>query len=325
MTSSGLKFGIYPHGVAGTPTGLAVGPKDEPEKIKLALKELQGATKTLLPRCYAVYMGTGMVDKVLASIENYVSYGLKWDLALGFREPGMELDGWLDFIRQIVRRYSSSLVSLEITGEANLSFMDGASPNVQQALVQGVILAKEELKAAGAPVEVGFGVVPDNLEPALPGFWESLSKLVNPAFLGALDYVGYDIYPDVFEPPVAQEALPGAVESLLRRLREGNLTTGGIPASVPIRIAENGWPTGKHPFTGEIRTYEQQSRVLETVIRTIYRLRHELNISHYALFGLRDADSANDEIFHQFGVMRSDYTPKPAFYTFQHLIQELGV
>lgn len=331
MRSSGLKFGVYPLGVAGTPTGLATGPKDDPEKILQALTELQGTTKTLLPRAYAVYMGPGSVDKVLAAIEFYVSSGLKWDLALGFREPSMELDGWLAFIRKIIRQYSFGLDSLEITGEANLTFMDGASPNVQQALVQGIILAKEELRAAGAPVEVGFGVVPDHFGPetpsevVIPGFWESLSKLVGPTFLEALDYVGYDIYPDVFEKPVALEDLPASVEFLLRRLREENLRTAGIPASVPVRIAENGWPTGKNPFTGQTRSYERQAQVLETVIRTIYRLRDELNISHYELFGLRDADSSNDDIFHQFGVMRDDYTPKPAFYTFQSLIRELGV
>jgi len=42
-------------------------------------------------------------------------------------------------------------------------------------------------------------------------------------------------------------------------------------------------------------------------------------------FGLWEADSAKDHIFHQFGIMRDDYTPKPAFDSFQKLMQELGV
>ncbi|KLU63760.1 hypothetical protein DEAC_c43280 [Desulfosporosinus acididurans] len=57
--------------------------------------------------------------------------------------------------------------------------------------------------------------------------------------------------------------------------------------------------------------------MIETVIRTIYNLRHELNISHYELFGLRDADSSKDDLFHQYGIMRDDYTPKPAYDTFK--------
>jgi hypothetical protein len=65
--------------------------------------------------------------------------------------------------------------------------------------------------------------------------------------------------------------------------------------------------------------------VLETVILTIYNLSQELNISHYELFGLRDADSSKDDLFHQYGIMRDDYSPKPAYNIFKKLIQELGV
>lgn len=57
----------------------------------------------------------------------------------------------------------------------------------------------------------------------------------------------------------------------------------------------------------------------------MHRLRRELNISHYMLFGLRDADSSEPDLFHQFGIMRGDdYTPKPAYHTFRQLIRELG-
>jgi hypothetical protein len=29
-------------------------------------------------------------------------------------------------------------------------------------------------------------------------------------------------------------------------------------------------------------------------------------------------------LFHQFGIIRDDYTPKPAYHMFRHLIHELG-
>lgn len=90
-------------------------------------------------------------------------------------------------------------------------------------------------------------------------------------------------------------------------------------------MTENGWPTGKNPVANIERSYERQSAVLETVIRTIYKFRMELNISHYELFGLRDAHSSKDDLFHQYGIMRDDYSPKPAHYTFKKLIQELGI
>ncbi|MGA8944023.1 MAG: hypothetical protein WB502_15115, partial [Thermoactinomyces sp.] len=158
-----------------------------------------------------------------------------------------------------------------------------------------------------------------------PHFWENLARLGGKIFADSLDYVGHNFYVDVFEPPVPLEKIPSTVENLLRHFREVNLKTAGIHGSIPIRITENGWPTGKNPFTNKDRSFKRQSEVLETVIRTIYKLRQELHITHYELFGLRDADSSKNDLFHQFGIMRDDYTPKPAFYTFQRLIRELGI
>jgi hypothetical protein len=59
-------------------------------------------------------------------------------------------------------------------------------------------------------------------------------------------------------------------------------------------------------------------------MRAVYSLRCKLNISHYTLFGLRDADSSKEDLFHQFGITRDDYSPKPAYTVFKQLIGELG-
>ncbi|WP_297427403.1 hypothetical protein [Clostridium sp.] len=55
MILSGLTFGIYPLSVAGTLFGLAVGPEDNYEKIQLAIRDLKGESRKLLPRNYLVY------------------------------------------------------------------------------------------------------------------------------------------------------------------------------------------------------------------------------------------------------------------------------
>ena len=39
---------------------------------------------------------------------------------------------------------------------------------------------------------------------------------------------------------------------------------------------------------------------------------------------LRDGDSARPEMGYQWGLLRHDYTPKPAFETYRGLIAELG-
>jgi hypothetical protein len=49
------------------------------------------------------------------------------------------------------------------------------------------------------------------------------------------------------------------------------------------------------------------------VLRAVHARRHELNVTHWELFALRDADSARANPFHRFGIVRDDYSPKPAF------------
>jgi hypothetical protein len=63
------------------------------------------------------------------------------------------------------------------------------------------------------------------------------------------------------------------------------------------------------------------SRPMYLKIRTIYDLRTEHHITHYEFFDLRDANSADPG--YQFGLLRDDYTPKPAFERYRQLIAEL--
>ncbi len=76
---------------------------------------------------------------------------------------------------------------------------------------------------------------------------------------------------------------------------------------------------------GLIGSAERQAAVLETVIRTIHEHRAQFNITHYEHFVLRDADSSNPDLFYQFGLLRDDYTTKPAFECYRQLILELGI
>jgi hypothetical protein len=330
MISSGLTFGIYPLSAAGTPFGMAIGPEDNYVKIQLALRDLRGDSKRLLPRNYLIYTKEWEL-KMLLNADYFLDAGLLGDLTIGcgdwteHGESGIELDNWLAFIRKVIERYGLHLASLQITNEPNLSFMEGSKSYIMQALVEGVIAAKKETKERNLSIKIGFGSVPES-PAAVPYFWENLAKIGGNTFIDSVDFVGHNFYVDVFdEQPLELKEIPSTVERTLRNLREKELITAGIPDSVPIRVTENGWPTGKNPVANIERPYEHQTEVLEAIIRTIYNLRLELNISHYELFGLRDADSNKEDLFHQYGIMRDDYSPKPAYYTFKKLIQELGI
>jgi hypothetical protein len=316
-----LVFGVFPLGMAGGPDGLAVGPPDDFDAIGAAFAELQGDGPPLLPRMYVVWAGAASTEPVLAQVTQLAGIGIPLDLVLCFRDPAGNVAAWTSFVAQVVRQHGDALAAVQVTGEPNLTWAgpaaDGAFPHAVGALVQGVLAAAAAKRAAGVAAAIGFAVVP-NIDPAADGFWAEVHETGGERFAAALDYAGIDIYPDVFGPRIGPDDLPDTVERLLRDFRERDLATAGIPAAVPIRICENGWPTGPD------RPEEQQALVLERIVRTVYALRAELNVTHWELFTLRDADSSQDDLFHRFGILRSDYSRKPAFDTLRRLIAELG-
>ena len=316
-----LIFGVFPLGMAGGPGGLAVGPPDDFEAIGRALGELQGDGKVLLPRMYVVWSGPESTEAVNAQVTQLAGTDVPWDLVLCYRDPGGDVAAWASFVSQVVARHGRQFAALQVTGEPNLTWAgaaaDGAFPGARDALVQGVLAGAAAKREVGATAAIGFAVVPD-IDAAASGFWAGIRNSGGADFAAAVDYAGIDIYPDMFGPRLSPDELPATVEQLLRDFRERDLATAGIPASVPIRICENGWPTGPD------RSEEQQAVVLERIVRTVHALRADLNVTHWELFTLRDADSSKDDLFHRFGVLRDDYSPKPAFHTLRRLISELG-
>ncbi|MBT2365821.1 hypothetical protein J7E88_11010 [Streptomyces sp. ISL-10] len=315
-----LHFGIYPGGILGDDQGIVrpVRP-DLPDRITEALDALQGDSPTLLVRAYHPFAATvaPLEPPTPADPQTYLQRGRKLDLVLPFREPSGALDGWLEFVREAVRTRGPQLASVQICEEPNadLPVLDGSTPNVLNALVQGVIAAKQEARALGHSLAVGFNAVP-TFDPA-DTFWSELGALADARFRQSLDYVGLDFFPDVFR-PIPGEQLAEAVTAVLAGFRRTDLRKADIPDSVAIRICENGWPTGPG------RSEQRQATTLETVVRTVAALAPDLNIDGYSFFALRDADSTAEGLFHRFGLLRDDYTPKPAFETYRRLISDLG-
>jgi hypothetical protein len=249
----------------------------------------------------------------------YARDGRRLDFVACYRSEDGDLGDWVRFVRDEVRRYGPHLDASQVTEEPNNPHADaggdGSSPNVRQALVKGVVAAKHEARRSGFEFEVGFAATP-SFNPT-DDSWADLASRRTPAFSTSLDYVGLDFFPDVFR-PVTESQLSAAVEGLLTHFRQVNLVAAGIGAAVPVRVTENGWPTGPG------RSADRQAEVLETVVRVVDRLRTKLNITHYEFFLLRDGDSGRPEIGAQFGLLRHDYALKPAFDAYRRLIAELG-
>jgi hypothetical protein len=56
----------------------------------------------------------------------------------------------------------------------------------------------------------------------------------------------------------------------------------------------------------------------------VHDFRGNYNVTDYRWFDLRDGDSASPNFQQQFGIMRSDYAPKPAFAAYRDLIAGLS-
>jgi hypothetical protein len=315
---SPFTFGIHPFSIVGMPTGLARGAPDDLPRLPKIIDDLRGPKKLLL-RTYIPFSSEASIPVALSILQMVAATRAPWDVVLLFKFDGDDLTAWLDLIRLIVTQFGKSLDTLQITGEPNLRNMpdagDGSRPHILRALRDGILTAKSTARATAATVSIGFNAVPH-----LHGsddFWPAIANFGND-FIESLDYIGLDFYPDVFGPPIPPDHLPAAVKSILQSFRTRDLATAKISMTTPIRITENGWPTSS------TRPYDRQATAMESIIRTTHSLRTELNITHYELFTLRDADSSNDNSFYQFGIMRDDYTPKPAFEIYKRLIQELG-
>jgi hypothetical protein len=185
-----------------------------------------------------------------------------------------------------------------------------------------VIAAKEQARStAFHRIKVGFNWAysTDDRE---SDFWRYLGRHGGPAFAAAVDWVGLDLYPGTWSPPRDPSDLSGgtsvAVESALRIVRQRYIPLAGIPASVPLHISENGYPTGPG------RTEAMQVAAMKAAIAAIESERARYNVTDYRWFDLRDADSTSDSFESRYGLLNDDYSPKAAFAVYRDLVTSLS-
>jgi len=335
-----LRFGMYPGGSAGQigPVGLDAAPEDA-EQREAALALARPATSPRAPRDFVIHLYRHFTaDDAMeaeekeadAAVARYTSLGYLVEYVVRYmprdEDPAIDVPAYVEFLRGMVRRYGMNprFVSLQVTNEANFpgsaDTSDGAFAGSKDALIQGVRAVHDEAKRLGYnQIDVGFNWLyrmPDNVE--YP-FWEYLRDVGGPPFVAALDWVGVDAYPGTFFPPSSntvskREALINAFDVL----RDCFLPIPSIPDTTPIHVAENGYPTGPG------RSYESQSDAVEEMIRAVNDARGTYNVTDHRWFNLRDADSSSPNFQQQYGLLRSDYSPKPAFETYDRLVEKLA-
>jgi hypothetical protein len=326
-----LRFGITPL-AAGSAGVTQAQPKPENAGTAVAeLRRLRPGRRQLVLHLNRMLMSDGAagVRRFAALVDDYAKSGFDTEVQVRYHPAtGQEGDmaAWAGYVRTAARILGKrpTVKELTITNEANFPISpntsDGSYPGVLQAIVTGVTAALEQLDRMGRPdVELGFSFAWRWLPNADADFWRRLGSLATPAFRRALDYVGLQIYPGLVFPPVSMpEAAGGDTVEALTLLRGCYMPLGGFGPNVDLWVTENGYATNLG------RTEAEQDVALRSTLDGIHRYSGTLGVTDYRWFNLRDNDSSGTDLFAAVGLLRDDYSEKPAFSTYGSYIDRIG-
>lgn len=328
-----LRFGITPRlaGTAGT-TQEQPAPEDLTKNAE-ALTDLRPRRRALILRLNRLFWsdGTKGIRQMGRLVRRYRLTGFRSEIQIRYHPPdGHEGDiaGFEEFVKTAVRRLGRrrAVVGFSITNEANLPISpntsDGAYDGVVDALVRGVIVARRQLRKLGRPRRaVGFNVMwrwnPDSDR----AFWEDIGAHPDIArFRRAVDYVGVQVYPGLVWPPAP---LPGRtagdeIAEALTLVRDCYMPKAGLDRTVELWVSENGYATNLG------RSEDSQERDLESSVEAVAQWSGALGITDYRWFNLRDNNSAGTDLFSAVGLLRDDYSRKPAFGAYRRAIRTYG-
>jgi hypothetical protein len=227
-----------------------------------------------------------------------------------------DIAGYEAFVRRIVGRYGSrpGLVSFYIGNEANnlhadRNASDGPIPGADAAVARGVIAAKQELARMGSSAQVGFNFVFQNTQDDT-AFIGRLAGLGGADFTNAVSVVGVQVYPGIWYP--GGPPYDDMVAALTSARATIDAATG--LRGRPIEVLETGAPL--------LNETEQATR-LDALVRATLDNRSRLNITHFNWFDLWDADTASQNQFAHYGLLRSDLSTKPAFDLYKRFVASL--
>lgn len=325
-----LRFGVTPGATAGQIGPSAPAKPESASATIAALRALAPSPLAFVLRLNRIFWSEGDagLDRFLALAHAYSAAGFQIELQLRYKPPAGHSDdiaGWVAFVREAVRRFGAdpAVVGAQVTNEVNFTASpdssDGANAGAKDALIAGVIAAKQEATELGyAGFRVGFNWFYRTDPSSEQAFWTYLGQHGGPAFAAAVDWVGLDAYPGTFFPPVdTQGGERDAIANALSAMR-CYMDSAALGRRIPIYVEENGYPTGPG------RSADMQRQVLETMVEAFNDFRGFYNVSDYRWFDLRDADSSSVNFQQQFGLLRDDYSAKPAFDAYRRLVAADG-
>jgi hypothetical protein len=334
-----MRFGIGPRpaGDAGAGQSVPLVPEDA-DRRDAAVLALRGQPRTRFAvRLNRLFMSDGVagIARFKRLARRFTRHGIEVELQVRYHPRPVDdgnLARWLAFVRRVVRAFGPNrlVTGLQITNEVNLTFSpntsDGAYRRAPEALVKGVVEAKRTSRRLGYhQQQIGFNYVWRLAGPGDAAFWRRLGHLGGRRLRRHTDWVGLDIYPGTYAPGLLLPApLVDAGDALLEGLaqtRECFMPLAGFGRHTPLRIEEMGVYTGSPPVG---RSEAGQRRLLAELVRTANAYRGAYGLTDLRWFNLRDNNSAAPGWQSHSGLLRDDYTRKPAFAEYRRLIARWG-
>jgi hypothetical protein len=327
-----IGFGITPL-LAGSAGGVQVEPLPEDREAALAaLERLEPRGHELVLRLNRMFWSDGRagIRRYARIVDRYARAGFSAELQVRYHPPeGLEgnMKAWRRYVRAAVRILGRrpSVSAFSITNEANFDVSpntsDGSYEGVRQALVEGTVAADRQLHRIGRDdIELGFSFAWRWIPSSDRAFWEEIGERSTPAFRRALDYVGLQVYPGLVWPPapIPTRSAGDEVVEALTLLRDCYMPKAGLGRKVDLWVSENGYATNLG------RSELSQQRALAATLRSVHDYSGELGISDYRYFNLRDNRSAGTDLFDAVGLLRDDYSRKPAFGVLHDAIRRQG-
>jgi hypothetical protein len=324
-------MGVDPElaGSVGTGQSAAV-PLDEAKDIA-ALHALTPPGKAMVLRVNRLFWADGEegIKRFQEIVARHDAAGFDSELQVRYHPASGDegnIDKWVAYVRHVVDVFGPDrhVVAMTITNEVNLNVSentsDGAYDRATDALVEGIKAARDEADRIGrTDLVFGFTFAYRWNPGSDAKFWTALAG-AGDAFRRALGFVGIDDYPGAFWPPVIPpNSSPGhELVIALATLRRCFMPKAGLGDGVPIWITENGYQSGAQGDDAG------QATAAEDMVRSAASVAGTYGVTDYRWFNLRDNRTGSPAIFDTTGLLRDDYSEKPAFPRFRSLVASLG-
>jgi peptidoglycan/xylan/chitin deacetylase (PgdA/CDA1 family) len=273
--------------------------------------------------------GDAGIRRFAAIVDQHAAAGFDSEIQVRYH-PAAGDEGdiakWQDYVRHVVRTLGADrhVVSATITNEVNLDISqntsDGAYKGATEALVKGIVAAREEADRIGRPdLDLGFTYAYRWNPQSDSAFWTAL-KAGGPAFRAALDFVGVDAYPGTFYPPVVSPLSSAGQEVVkaIATVRRCFMPKAGLGRSTAIWLTENG------AQSGALGDDAGQAAALRDMVSSTVAVSGTYGVTDYRWFNLRDNVTGSPAMFDTAGLLHDDYSEKPSLAAYRELVAAHG-